>query len=89
GTQYGLLQKVSYIIVLFFLLPVIILTGLTMSPAIAAACPFLLKIFFGAQSARTIHFFAAVLLVLFLIVHVVMIIRTGFKQQMRAMTFEK
>ncbi|MEP7233332.1 MAG: cytochrome b/b6 domain-containing protein [Ginsengibacter sp.] len=89
GPQYGLLQKFSYIIVLFFLFPVIILTGLTMSPAVSAACPFLLKIFFGAQSARTIHFFAAALLVLFLIVHIVMIVITGFKQQMKAMTFEK
>jgi thiosulfate reductase cytochrome b subunit len=87
GPNYGLLQKTSYLIVLFFLFPVIILTGLTMSPAVAAACPWLLKIFFGAQSARTIHFFAAVLLVLFLIIHIVMIIRTGFKQHMRAMTF--
>ena len=87
GPQYGLLQKISYLIVLFFLVPVIILTGLTMSPAINAAYPFLLKIFFGVQSARTIHFFAAVLLILFLIVHVVMIIRSGFRQHMRAMTF--
>jgi thiosulfate reductase cytochrome b subunit len=89
GPRYGLLQKNSYIIVLFFLLPVIVATGLTMSPAVAAAYPFLLKIFFGAQSARTIHFFAAVLLILFLAVHVAMIIKAGFKQHMRAMTFEK
>jgi len=89
SSKYGLLQKCTYSIVLFFLVPVIILTGLTMSPAVTAAYPFLLKIFFGAQSARTIHFFAAVLLILFLIVHVVMIVRTGFKKQMRAMTFEK
>jgi thiosulfate reductase cytochrome b subunit len=89
GSKYGLLQKISYFIVLFFLLPVIILTGLTMSPAITAACPFLLTIFFGAQSARTIHFFASFLVVLFLIVHIVMVIRTGFKQQMRSMTFGK
>ena len=89
GPQYGVLQKSSYIIVIFFLLPVIVLTGLTMSPTVTASCPFLLTIFFGAQSARTIHFFAAMLLLLFLMVHVVMIIRTGFKQQMRAMTFEK
>ena len=87
GPQYGLLQKCSYVIVIFFLLPLIVMTGLTMSPAVTAAYPFLLKIFFGAQSARTIHFFAAVLLVLFLIVHVVMVIRSGFKQHMRAMTF--
>jgi len=89
GSKYGLLQKCTYSIVLFFLVPVIILTGLTMSPAVTAAYPFLLKIFFGAQSARTIHFFAAVLLVLFLVVHIVMIVRTGFIKQMRAMTFEK
>jgi thiosulfate reductase cytochrome b subunit len=88
GAKYGLLQKFTYSVVLFFLLPVVILTGLTMSPAIAAACPFLLTIFFGAQSARTIHFFAAVLLLLFLIVHIVMIVRTGFKKQMSAMTIE-
>lgn len=89
GPQYGLLQKLTYMVVLFFLFPVIILTGLTMSPAIAAACPFLLKIFMGTQSARTIHFFAATLLVLFLLIHVLMIIRTGFWQHMRSMTIEK
>ena len=89
GPQYGLLQKISYVIVLLFLLPVIVLTGLTMSPAVTAAHPYLLTIFFGAQSARTIHFFAAFLLLLFLIVHVLMIVRSGFKQHMRAMTIEK
>ena len=87
GPQYGLLQKCTYLIVIFFLLPLTVLTGLTMSPAITAAYPFLLKIFFGAQSARTIHFFAAVLLVLFLTVHVVMVVRSGFRQHIRAMTF--
>ncbi len=60
-----------------------------MSPAVTASCPFLLTMFFGAQSARTIHFFAAVLLLMFLIVHVVMIIKTGFKQHIRSMTYEK
>jgi len=65
------------------------MTGMTMSPAITAAYPFLLKMFFGAQSARTIHFFASFALVLFLIVHVVMVIRTGFKQQIRSMTIGK
>ncbi len=89
GPQYGLLQKVSYSLVIFLLLPVIVLTGLTMSPAVTAACPWLLTLFLGAQSARTIHFFAATLLVLFLFVHIAMIIRTGFRQHMRAMTIEK
>jgi thiosulfate reductase cytochrome b subunit len=89
GQQYGLLQKYTYMGVIFFLLPLTAMTGLTMSPAITAAYPFLLKIFAGAQSARTIHFFASVALVLFLIVHVVMVIRSGFKQQMRAITLGK
>lgn len=86
GSKYGLLQKTTYSVVLFILFPVIVLTGLTLSPAITAACPFLLTIFFGYQSARTIHFFVTVLLVLFLIIHIVMVIRTGFKKQMLAMT---
>jgi len=89
GPKYGVLQKLSYSAVIFILLPVVVMTGLTMSPAITAACPWLLVLFLGAQSARTIHFFAATLLVLFLLVHVAMIIRTGFRQHMRAMTFEK
>lgn len=87
GPQYGLLQKSTYLFVVFFLLPVAVLTGFTMSPAITASYPFLLKMFFGAQSARTIHLFASIALVLFLFVHLVMIIRTGFKQQIRAMTW--
>ena len=87
--SYGLLQKCTYASVVFFLLPLTVLTGLTMSPAITAAYPFLLKMFFGAQSARTIHFFASVALVLFLVVHVVMVVRSGFKQQMRGMTLGK
>jgi thiosulfate reductase cytochrome b subunit len=84
-TQYNLLQKWSYLAVIFFLLPLIFLTGLTMSPAITAAYPFLLDMFFGAQSARTIHFFASIAVELFLAVHLIMIIKTGFKEQMRAM----
>jgi thiosulfate reductase cytochrome b subunit len=87
--KYGLLQKITYLFVIFFLFPVVILTGFTMSPAITASYPFLLKMFFGHQSARTIHFFAAVLLVLFLLVHVVMVIRSGFKRNVLAITFGK
>ncbi len=88
-SKYGLLQKITYLKVIFFLLPLVAMTGMTMSPAITAAYPFLLKIFFGAQSARTIHFFASFALVIFLIIHVVMVIRSGFKQQMRSMTIGK
>jgi thiosulfate reductase cytochrome b subunit len=89
GPHYGLLQKFTYLIVIFYLLPLIALTGLTMSPAITAAYPFLLDMFFGGQSARTIHFFASVMLELFLLVHLVMVIKSGFTQQIRAMTIGK
>ena len=89
GGKYGLLQKVTYLWVIFFLFPVVILTGLTMSPAITASYPFLLKIFFGHQSARTIHFFSASALLLFLLVHVVMVVRSGFKRNILAITFGK
>lgn len=89
GPQYGLLQKFTYMMIIFFVFPVAVMTGLTMSPAITAAYPFLLTIFGGAQSARTIHFFASVTLELFLVMHLLMIIFSGFKQQLRYMTLGK
>lgn len=89
GPQYGILQKYTYVIIIFLVLPLAILTGLTMSPAITAAYPFLLKVFGGVQSARTMHFFASIALELFLFVHVLMIIKSGFKKQIRAMTIGK
>jgi thiosulfate reductase cytochrome b subunit len=87
GPHYGLLQKSAYFAVVFLALPLTVVTGLAMSPAITAAYPFVSRMFGGFQSARTIHFFAFVALMLFLLVHVVMIITSGFKRQMRAMTF--
>jgi len=86
--RYGLLQKYTYMGVIFILFPVVTMTGMTMSPAITAAYPFLLKMFAGAQSARTIHFFVSLALVLFLLIHVIMVARSGFKKQMRSMTFD-
>ncbi len=86
GPQYGLLQKCAYCAVVFLALPLAVLTGLAMSPAITAGYPLLGSLFGGYQSARTIHFVVAVVLVLFLIVHVAMVVRSGFKRQMRAMT---
>lgn len=87
--NYGLLQKYIYMSVIFLLFPLVVMTGMTMSPAITAAYPFLLKMFAGAQSARTIHFFVSVTLLLFLLVHVLMVIRSGFRKQMRGMTIGK
>lgn len=86
GPPYGLLQKLTYCGVVFIALPVMILTGLTMSPAVTAAYPILLELFGGSQSARTIHFFLFASLMIFLFVHVLMVFMSGFKRQMRAMT---
>ena len=86
GPRYGLLQKCAYTFVVFVVAPLMVLTGLTMSPAVTAALPRLLDLFGGYQSARTIHFFASAVLVLFVIVHVVMVVRSGFRRHMRAMT---
>lgn len=86
GPQYGLLQKCAYTAVIFLALPSVVITGLAMSPTITATYPFLAEMWGGSQSARTIHFFLAVGLVLFLLTHVLMVIKSGFKRQMRAMT---
>ena len=89
GPPYGLLQKCAYCGVVFLALPMMIITGLAMSPTITAAYPFLSDMFGGSQSARTIHFFLFAVLILFLIVHVMMVIMSGFKRQLRAMTVGK
>jgi thiosulfate reductase cytochrome b subunit len=86
GPDYGLLQKCAYSFVLFLAAPLMVMTGLAMSPAVTAAFPFLLWIFGGFQSARTIHFFTFAALLLFLVVHVVMVIKSGLRRQIRAMT---
>jgi thiosulfate reductase cytochrome b subunit len=86
GPTYNVLQKSAYSFVVFVAAPLMIMTGLAMSPAVTAAFPSLLRVVGGYQSARTIHFFSFVFLVLFVIVHVVMVIRSGFVRQIRAMT---
>ena len=86
GPDYGLLQRGAYAAIVFVTLPLTVLTGVTMSPAITAAFPFLLTVFGGHQSARTIHFFAFAATMLFLVVHLVMVVKSGFRRQMRAMT---
>jgi thiosulfate reductase cytochrome b subunit len=86
GPPYGPLQKLAYAGVILLALPLMVLTGLAMAPAVAAAYPLLLDLFGGSQSARTIHFFAFAALMLFLIVHLVMVALTGFGRQIRSMT---
>lgn len=85
GPPYGLLQRCAYASVFLIALPLMVVTGLTMSPAVTAAYPILLDLFGGYQSARTLHFFGFAALVLFLIVHVAMVVLTGFRRQLRAM----
>ena len=82
---YNVLQRLAYLGVVFLLFPSIVVTGLAMSPAVGAALPAIVGVLGGHQSARTVHFFAANLLVLFLIVHVTMVGLTGFSARMRAM----
>jgi thiosulfate reductase cytochrome b subunit len=86
GPPYGPLQRCAYFGIAFLALPVLVVTGLAMSPAITAAYPFLASVWGGAQSARTIHFFAFALVAAFAIGHVLMTARAGFGRQLRALT---
>jgi thiosulfate reductase cytochrome b subunit len=83
--SYNVLQRLSYLFVIFILFPLVIWTGLAMSPAFVSAFPASVNVLGGQQSARTIHFFVTIALVLFLLVHVVMIFVAGFWSRMRAM----
>lgn len=82
---YNVLQRLAYLAVVFVLFPLVILSGLAMSPAIASVVPVLRSGFGGQQSARTIHFFVALALVLFLCVHMAMVWLAGFTDRVRAM----
>jgi thiosulfate reductase cytochrome b subunit len=83
--SYNLLQRITYLLVIFGLFPLVVWTGLAMSPAIASVFPDAVSVLGGQQSARTIHFFVSVFLFLFLLVHIVMICLAGFRNRMRAM----
>ncbi len=87
--SYNVLQRLTYLFVIFVLVPLVIWSGLAMSLAFASAFPSSVTLLGGQQSARTIHFFVSVALVLFLLVHVVMIFLAGFKSRMRAMITSK
>jgi thiosulfate reductase cytochrome b subunit len=79
------LQRITYLVVVFVLFPLIIWTGLAMSPGVAAAVPGAVAALGGQQSARTIHFFVTVLLTGFLLIHIAMICLAGFRDRVRAM----
>lgn len=83
--HYNVLQKLSYLVVIFVMAPLMVATGLAMSPWIDAAYPQLLGMFGGRQSARTIHFAVAALFVAFVTVHLLMVLLSGFWNNMRSM----
>lgn len=83
--SYNLLQRIAYLFVIFVLFPLVIWTGLAMSPAFVSAVPASVTVLGGQQSARTIHFFVSLSLLLFLLVHIAMICFAGFRSRMRAM----
>ena len=83
--SYNVLQRLTYLFVIFVLFPLVIWTGLAMSPAFVSAVPAAVNVLGGQQSARTLHFFVSLALVLFLLVHVVMVWLAGFRNRMRAM----
>ena len=74
---YNTLQKLSYVATIFVLLPLLILTGLTMAPGMDAAWPWLPQLFGGRPSARSIHFLAMCTLVVFIVTHLALVILAG------------
>lgn len=83
--RYNALQKLAYGGVVLIVLPLMVLTGLTMSPAVDAGQPWLPAVFGGRQSARTIHFICAGLITAFVLVHVAMVLLSGVWNNLRSM----
>jgi thiosulfate reductase cytochrome b subunit len=83
--SYNVVQRLTYLFVIFILFPLVIWTGLAMSPAFVSAFPATVTVLGGRQTARTLHFFVSLALLLFLLVHVAMIWLAGFGSRMRAM----
>ena len=83
---YNVLQRVTYLFVVFVLFPLVIWTGLAMSPSFNSSFPWAVNVLGGRQSARTLHFLISLSLVVFLFIHVAMIVLTGFATRMREMT---
>ncbi len=82
---YNAVQKLTYCLVVLVVFPAVILSGLTMSPGLDAAFPFLTSLFDGRQSARTVHFLAAMAILLFVMVHLLMVLLSGPFSLLRSM----
>jgi len=83
--SYNVLQRLSYLLVIFVLFPLMIWTGLAMSFGFTAAFPLTARLLGGHQTARSLHFLVTILLVLFVLVHIFMIFLAGFRTRMSAM----
>ena len=83
--SYNVLQRLSYLLVIFVLFPLMIWTGLAMSMGFTSAFPLSVRLLGGQQTARSLHFLVTILLVLFLLIHVLMVFVAGFRNRMRAM----
>lgn len=83
--SYNVLQRTTYLLVVFVVFPLVILTGLALSPGFNAGMPWIVDVLGGRQSARTLHFFLTIFLVLFLLVHVAMVVLTGFTTRIQEM----
>ena len=83
--RYNVLQKLTYLAVIFILLPLVILMGIAMSPWMDTVLPGWVDLFGGRQSARTIHFIVAWLLVAFVLIHVFEVVISGLWNHMRSM----
>lgn len=84
--SYNVVQRVTYLAVIFFLFPLMIWTGLAMSPAVTSVFPWLVTLLGGHQCARTIHFFGMIALLLFVFMHIALVWRAGFRKRVGAMT---
>lgn len=83
--RYNVLQRLSYLAVILVLLPLMLLTGLSMSPGFNATAPWLIDLFGGRQSARTVHFLSAGLIVAFVLAHLFMVVASGTWNNIRSM----
>ena len=83
--RYHILQKLSYAGIALVVLPLLVLTGLAMSPSMGATTGWLIELFGGRQSARSIHFIGTVLTTGFIVVHVLMVVLAGPYNELRSM----
>ena len=82
---YNVLQRLTYLLVIFVLFPLMIWTGLAMSFGFTSEFPLAVRLLGGQQTARSLHFLVTISFVVFLLIHVLMVIVAGFRNRMRAM----